>query len=147
MMLAVLFCIHLFATLFMVGLIWMVQLVHYPLFAQVGNAKFREYEVQHCRRISWIVVPVMVVEAMTSLPLLMSGTYSFVSPTVAWTGFGMLAAIWLVTALLSVPCHHLLSQEFSPQAHRKLVLTNWIRTSLWSVRGVMLTATLVQSLS
>ena len=29
-----------FATLAMVGLIWFVQVVHYPLFAKVGNSCF-----------------------------------------------------------------------------------------------------------
>ena len=31
-----------FATLFMVGLIWFVQIVHYPLYAKVGREQFSE---------------------------------------------------------------------------------------------------------
>ena len=31
---------HLAATLFMVGVIWFVQVVHYPLFAKVGATAF-----------------------------------------------------------------------------------------------------------
>jgi hypothetical protein len=36
--------IHLAATWFMVGLIWVIQIVHYPLFTSVGSDSFAEYE-------------------------------------------------------------------------------------------------------
>jgi hypothetical protein len=35
--------VHGFATLYMTGLIWFVQLVHYPLFAQVGRHAHLSY--------------------------------------------------------------------------------------------------------
>ena len=35
------------ATLYMVGVIWMVQLVHYPLYNKVGREAFPEYETRH----------------------------------------------------------------------------------------------------
>ena len=34
---------NLSATLFMVSVIWFVQMVHYPLFARVGQEKFALY--------------------------------------------------------------------------------------------------------
>ena len=42
-----------FATLFMVGLIWFVQIVHYPLYANVGREQFPEYEALHNRMTTW----------------------------------------------------------------------------------------------
>ncbi len=41
------FLAHITATLYMTGLIWFVQIVHYPLFARVGNAEFSAYEQRH----------------------------------------------------------------------------------------------------
>ena len=39
--------VHVVATLVMTGLIWFVQIVHYPLMAKVGRADFAEYERLH----------------------------------------------------------------------------------------------------
>jgi hypothetical protein len=38
---------HSAATLFLVGLIWFVQVVHYPLLAQVGTGEFVAYAASH----------------------------------------------------------------------------------------------------
>ena len=37
-------------TLFMVGVIWFVQVVHYPLMAHVGRAEAVAYEKSHTHR-------------------------------------------------------------------------------------------------
>ena len=55
------------ATLFMTGVIWIVQSVHYPLFALVGRDGFSEYAREHRRRITVIVGIVMPVEAVTAV--------------------------------------------------------------------------------
>ena len=34
-------------TLFLVGLIWMVQVVHYPLFNDVGEQNYVSYQQRH----------------------------------------------------------------------------------------------------
>ena len=60
---------QLVSTLFMTGLIWCVQLVHYPLFARVGEGTFSAYEQDHQRRITWIVMPVMLVELASGVLL------------------------------------------------------------------------------
>jgi len=55
------------ATLFMVGVIWFVQIVHYPLFALVGEAAFSEYERHHARRTGWVVAIPMLLELGASM--------------------------------------------------------------------------------
>lgn len=45
--------------------------------------------------------------------------------------------IWGSTALLQVPMHNALSTGFDSKAHRSLVLSNWIHTVAWSLRGVL----------
>ena len=126
---------HVFVTLCMVGLIWFVQIVHYPLYATVGREQFSEYEALHNRRTMWVVGPVMLVELVTAGMLL---TYApHVSSMLAWMGLGLLVVIWIATATLSVPAHGVLAAGFSDVAHHKLVFTNWIRTAAWTARGVI----------
>ena len=46
------FVVHLVATCWMAGLIWLVQVVHYPLFAHVGAEAFPAFHALHVRWIS-----------------------------------------------------------------------------------------------
>ena len=124
------------ATAFMVGLIWFVQLVHYPLMAAVGADQFQVYEAEHQRRTSWIVGPVMLVElglAVASVLWPSRGDQGLMI-----VGLVLLVLIWISTALLQVPAHRSLANHFSEHAHRKLVQTNWIRTVAWTLRAVLL---------
>ena len=130
-----LFWLHLASTLALVGLIWTIQLVHYPLMARVG-ADFVAYHSDHCARIAWLVAPLMGLEALTSI-LLLAQRPAGVSATWAWVGIGLVALIWISTALLSVPEHSRLQQGFDAAAVERLVRTNWIRTVAWTVRGVL----------
>ena len=133
---ATLVLIHAGATLFMTGLIWFVQVVHYPLLALVGRQGFVTYERHHTSRTSTIVGPVMAVEAVTAV-ILVSVTPAGIAAWTVWLGLGLLAGIWTSTALLQVPCHRILSREFSSATHRRLVRTNWIRTVVWSLRSFL----------
>ena len=53
---------HAGTTLFMVGLVWFVQVVHYPLFGRVGEDEF----VAYSRLTGWVVGPPMLLEAATT---------------------------------------------------------------------------------
>ena len=131
--------VHAFATLFMVGLIWFVQVVHYPMFRLVGERRFAQYERVHQRRTTWVVAPCMMVEAITAGLLIWFRPASVPASWVA-AGLLLLLIIWLVTAGCSVPAHGELSKGFSDRAHRKLVWTNWFRTGAWTIRGLLVCA-------
>ena len=126
--------VHLVVTCSLVGLIWMVQLVHYPLMAVVGAANSVPYQQQHVQRIGWIVVPLMVVELITVLAICRFSGH-LAAPWLAWAGVFVLGWIWITTALFSVPAHSVLQSGFQAAAHRTLVQTNWLRTIGWSVRA------------
>ena len=128
--------LHAAATWFLVGLIWTIQLVHYPLFAQVGERSFRAYHDEHGRRITWIVGPVMGVELVTGA-LLVFQPPSGAPPWALWTGLVLLLVIWGSTGALQVPLHARLGERFSREAVRALVGTNWLRTFAWTARGVL----------
>ena len=124
------------STLFMVGVIWFVQVVHYPLYANVGEQSFSKYEQRHNNATSWIVGPPMLVEAVTATLLLWFRPVG-VSRLIVGVGFVLVAVIWLSTAFLQVPCHDALLNGFQPDLHWRLVASNWIRTIAWSLRGCM----------
>ena len=127
---------HAAATLFMVGIIWFVQVVHYPLFARVGAAGFAAYSTTHARLTGLVVGPPMLVEAATAIALVVS-TPPKVSSWLLWVGLVLLAGIWLSTALLQSPSHTELGRGFDLSAHHSLVGSNWVRTVLWSLRGLI----------
>ena len=131
-----LFLAHLASTLFMVGLIWFVQIVHYPLFARVGEEGFPRYSEAHSRLTGYVVGPPMLLEAGTAL-LLVFRRPEGIPLSLALLGLALVAAIWLSTALLQVPRHTALGSGFDRSAWSGLVGTNWIRTAAWSARGLV----------
>ena len=82
----------------MVGLIWFVQVAHYPLFAAIGRAEFPRYQVWNVRATSFVVGPLLAAEGASALGLLV-----LVGGTIVWTGSVLLALIWLSTAFRQDP--------------------------------------------
>ena len=126
--------IHAAATLLMLGVILMVQLVHYPLFRYVRTADYDAFQAAHMRRITWIVGPAMTTELVTA------GWIAWAPPSavpgwMAGTGLGLALFIWAVTGLVQVPLHRRLTDGFDAAAHRRLVATNWLRTGAWALRA------------
>lgn len=132
-----LFVVNLIATWYMVGLIWMVQVVHYNMFDRVGLDQFQQYEADHNRLITPIVGVPMLFELATAILLLFAAPDSF-PRWAAIVGLVIIALIWLSTVLLQVPCHTQLLNGFDEAIYRRLVNSNWIRTVLWTARGVLL---------
>ncbi|WP_412063361.1 hypothetical protein [Rubrivirga sp. IMCC45206] len=130
----VVFLANLGATLALVGLIWTIQVVHYPLFAGVGEAGWATYEASHQSRITFVVGPLMLVEIATAVWLVLARP----APLPLWAvvlGAALVGVIWATTAFVSVPLHTALAADFDADAHARLVTTNWIRTVAWTARG------------
>ena len=125
--------LQLASTLPLVGLIWTIQLVHYPLFAKVGATGFVDYQHEHMRSIGPLVGPLMLVEVLAASGLLICRPDSWL----AITGIVLVSVVWASTACLQVPCHRALTSSFDPDAHGRLVRSNWIRTIAWSLRGAI----------
>lgn len=121
---------------FLTGLIWVIQVVHYPLFAAVGRSEFAAYEATHTRLITIVVGPAMLLELATSL-LLLAARPASVPMWAAVTGVALVAIVWLSTIVLQVPAHGRLAQGFVTDAHSMLVHTNWIRTVAWTLHGAL----------
>ncbi len=122
------------STLFMAGVIWFVQLVHYPLFAVVGPGEFARYELEHAGRTTWIVAPAMFIEAATSVLLVWVRPES-IGIWIPLAGLMLTGLIWGSTFAIQVPLHSQLSGGFEASLHRALTATNWIRTAAWTARA------------
>jgi len=123
---------HLAITCFLTGLIWLVQVVQYPLLARVGQDAFRAYHSGHTTQIGFVVGPAMLLE------LVLAGWLLLERPGLLTVlGAVLLGLIWASTAFLQVPQHGILSSGYHEGTVRALVRGNWIRTACWSARAVI----------
>ena len=121
-------------TWMLTGLIWTIQIIHYPLFLKISPADFNRYEAQHCARITWIVAPLMLLELLCSSARLVLSNYNYQSSLL----FSLVAVIWLATAFVQMPLHTKLQAGWNEVLIKKLVSSNWIRTIAWTARAVIL---------
>jgi len=132
------------ATWMMVGVIWTVQLVHYPMLADFSALSPVSAAVDHQRRISRVVGPPMAAEGITALVLLVDRP-----PTMgvasAWAAAVLLAVALASTVLVQVPLHGRLARGHDPAVARRLITTNWVRTIAWTARGVLLATVLIST--
>jgi hypothetical protein len=126
--------VQLFATIALTGVIWLVQIVHYPLFAFVGDEKYKIFHVSHMNWISFVVAPLMIAEALTAI-LIVFYQPPNANSLVLWFGLILVASIWASTFFLQVPLHERLALGFDAETHHALVSTNWIRTAAWTIRS------------
>ncbi len=120
---------------FMTGLIWTIQILHYPAFKLIHPEEFKNFHAAHLRNITYIVLPAMLVELITAILL----SLKFPELPIFWFNIILVILIWLATFFLSVPCHNALTASQNREVIKRLVLTNWVRTILWSVRLCLLT--------
>lgn len=120
-------------TFILIGLIWTIQLVHYPLFAKVGKEDFPLYHSAHSTQITILVLPLMLVELFSSIYIV-----SFLQDSkyhAQCIGLICLGIVWLSTFVLQVPLHKRLTAGFDLSLVRTLVKTNWVRTIAWTTKG------------
>lgn len=113
----------------MTGIIWIVQIAIYPLFARLSGAVFHEYHDRYMSRVTFVIAPLMLIEALACAACLWFGNpRDFLVSTV------LLALIWLSTFFIQVPQH----KHLTPESVHNLVRSNWIRTFAWTARTVIL---------
>ncbi len=134
----ILILVQVLTTFFMTGLIWVIQIVHYPLFAYIGRDEFISYEKKHSRLISFIVAPMMLIELASAIIILISNYFTSDLYILFTIAFLLLIIIWISTMLIQVPQHRILSSRYDLRVIKDLAKSNWIRTICWSLRSVIL---------
>ena len=131
---------HILSTAIMCGVVWFVQMIHYPLFAFVEGDNFAKFEKEHIRLTKFLIMPAMLVEIATAIILIfdtpLSLNYSYINLFV-------LGLIWISTFFIQVPLHSKLSSAKNESIIKRLIATNWIRTILWTGRLVLLLSVLI----
>ncbi len=131
------------ATAVMVGVIWFVQIVHYPLLAQFGSTQSVAVAEQHQQRTGYVVGLPMLVEGVSTLWLL-ARTPDGVAVLLPWVNAVLLAVALGGTLILSVPLHAKMALAHNDETGRKLVVTNWPRTIAWTLRSALCVVMLTQ---
>ena len=126
------------ATLLMTGLIWFVQIVHYPLMSRAASVRFDEFSRLHQQRTTWVVAGPMLIEA-GSCGILWLQHPGVASQTHHVLATLILIAIWISTLLLQMPLHARLLTGKDQAVIKRLVCGNWLRTIGWTARGILLT--------
>ena len=125
--------IHFLSTSLMVGIIWVIQLLHYPAFHFIKESDYVEFQHFHMERISFIVVPVMVLELFSAFMLVY-----YIQSNLLILCLIILLFIWLITFIFFTKLHQSLLGGYDKTIVDKLVRINWSRTILWSIRLIIL---------
>ena len=127
--------LHFSLTFFMTGLIWLIQLIHYPTFSFIEKKQYKQFQNFHMNRIFYLVAPIMILE-------LFSGAYFFFfyfSESIFFSiNFILNILIWMITLIVFVRIHRKLLDGFKASLYKKLILSNWSRTFLWTSKCIFI---------
>ena len=127
--------VHNAATWYMAGIIWLIQLVHYPMFRFMDRATFQSSHAFHSTAIGFVVIPAMLLElGLATTIIYQRGAGDW--PALA--GFLLVLILWGLTFFVMVPLHgRLASGGFQPDVINALVQWNWLRTIAWTTRAII----------
>ena len=128
--------VHLTFTSIMTGVIWVIQIVHYPSFHFIEKELYTAFQKFHMNKISIIVIPIMLAELITGMMLFLDKSSK--SPFLI-ISFVILVLIWLITGVFFSKAHNELIAGYQELVINQLVAMNWIRTLLWTLRLLLLT--------
>lgn len=129
--------LHLAFTLAMVGLMSTVQLVVYPQYRIVAEADFAAYVSNHGQLIGIPLVLFAPAEVLLALFLWLRTPAGKVKAVAFGSGL-VLAVVWVTTIAWFAPLHgRLTTDAYDPDRIEQLIDTNWFRTGLWWVRGLL----------
>ncbi len=125
------------AVWFMTGSVWTMQVLNYPLLAQIGPTNFKAYESAHNRRFIAIVGPGVAVTLLTTIALFVARPAAI--PLTAPIAEALLLLVIVVsTVCYAAPAHAALARDgFDLAVHAKLLRGNWVRTFAWTLLGLI----------
>ena len=124
--------IHLATSWALFGLIWTIQLSHYPSFRFISENDFSTFHQHHTASITMIVMPLMLLEL---------GMISWQAYQTSWNWIWVIplllvVGIWASTFFIQIPLHGKLENEKNLEIIHQLVKSNWVRTIFWSIKAI-----------
>lgn len=124
-------------TLYLTGVIWIIQTVQYPFFKFFDGKDFTKYHNDYTFWITPVVAPAMIIELVGAIFILFypPGEIDY---KLLYFGLFLTIIVWLSTFFIQVPLHEKLAAGFDANAYNSLVNTNWIRTIAWTIRAFLM---------
>lgn len=129
--------INLFSTFAMTGIIWLIQVTHYPSFRYVEAKDWPQFHAFHSGSITLVVAPLMMAQLLSAISLLFSPLF-LTNKYILIANLVLVSIVFIATAFVSVPVHNKMAQYFDSTLIESLILTNWIRTISWTINSVLL---------
>ncbi len=137
--------IHAAATWYLVGLIWMVQIVHYPMMRDIAPTDLPRWARRNVRLTGYAVIPAMLIETATAILLLLNDRMSD-QRTLLLVGLALTVLLWVSTLGIQWRQHRRLIAGRREPALERLIVTNWLRTAGWSARGIIALVLILRAL-
>jgi hypothetical protein len=126
--------VHSAVTWYLVGLIWLVQLVQYPMFAYLDRSQFAQAHAFHSSAIGIVVAPPMLLELALAVWIVFQEGRGWLG----WAALALVLIVWASTFFVIVPMHEQLgTRGFDAEVHRRMLAWNWVRTIAWTLRGAI----------
>ncbi len=132
----VLSALHLAFTGMMAGVIWMVHVVHYPLFARVGDATYVDYQREHMMRITRLLVIPWGGEVLLGAAIFLAAPTTQLR-LLAFAAGVLQVAVVAITGEIAAPTHGRLLDGFDAAEHVRLLRADLLRAVLWTARLVL----------
>tara|TARA_A100000164_G_C21875035_1_gene757175 strand:+ start:534 stop:941 length:408 start_codon:yes stop_codon:yes gene_type:complete len=113
----------------LLGIILLTQFVNYPLFKKINN-DFVFYHADYTNRMSYVVAPIMTFELLTVTIIFFNNPITNLTLIILLTTI----LIWASTFFIQVPIHNKIGYKKDIHKINRLIKSNLIRTSLWSVK-------------
>jgi len=127
----VLFLVYVCWSFLLLGFFLTVQLVTYPNFLSVSRATLSNYEKDHRKRITPLVVGLFSIDLSLGLYLLFFDSFISIAVVLSFAVYG-------VSLLWFLPIHKSLETSPSPRLVRFLILRNWVRVCLVLIKCLFL---------
>ena len=119
----------------MTGIIWLIQLIHYPSFSFIDKNMYSKFQTFHMNRISFLVGPIMILELLSGFYLLL---FFYSESNFFVINFILNILILTMTIIVFGTIHKKLIEGFKFSLFAKLISMNWIRTILWSMKSIFI---------
>jgi hypothetical protein len=128
----------LFSSTFSAGIAWLLQMMHYPLFAEIGGREFHDYHRRHARLSHWVVQGPQLL-ALVAAGLLIGWKPWGITDTFLYLNLSLILLGYLSRFFLIRPMHRHLSQHgYANWTIKRLALLQWLPTLLWTASAGIL---------
>ena len=108
-------------------LVWLVQVIIYPSFAQIAKEKLMYWHRLYTQKILYFVGPMMFIQTGLIAWQILGDPLTYLADGL------LLAGIWVNTFLIAIPIHEKIDREESLAGHLPLLLrVNRWRSWMWT---------------